>query len=98
MRRRVELIQPQRLLNLVTREVVLSRVGVQGSKRDVRRRQIGRQRKSSQRRFACRVDVLRFAQLDELEEVGTPEIDEGGGKPGVLRDDLLEQRNRRFES
>ena len=37
------------------------------------------------------------ALLGELQEVGAPEIGEGGSESWVLRDGLLEQWNRRLE-
>ena len=38
-----------------------------------------------------------FAILEELKKVGTPQIRKSGSEFCVPRDDLFEQRNRRFE-
>ena len=78
-------------------EVVLIGEGVQETEGHVRRRQVRRQGERAQRGLARRFDVLRVALLGELQEVGAPEVRERGRELRVLRNDLLEQRNRRFE-
>ena len=58
---------------------------------------IGGQGEGAQRGLAGRLDVLRFALLGELEEVGPRQVGERGRELRVAGDDLLEQRNRGLE-
>ena len=77
--------------------VVLPVVGIEHSKRHVRRRHVRRQRQRAQRRLARRIDELRVALLNELQEVRASEVRVRGRESRVRGDDLLEQWNRGFE-
>ena len=96
-RRGVELVETERRFELVRGEVDLIGEGVEESERHVRRGKIRRDGERAQRGVAGRFEIFRVALLRELQEVGAAQVRERGREPRVLRDNLLEQWNRRFE-